>query len=48
MNPDAPVILDTCNLVPMSLCDTLLRPAECEFMFLAGPANPAWNWSVCW
>lgn len=29
MNPDAPVILDTCVLVPVSLCDTLLRLAEC-------------------
>ena len=29
MNPDSPVILDTCVLVPVSLCDTLLRLAEC-------------------
>lgn len=28
MNADAPVILDTCVLVPVSLCDTLLRLAE--------------------
>ena len=30
MKPDAPVMLDTCVLVPVSLCDTLLRLAECE------------------
>lgn len=28
MNGDFPVILDTCVLVPVSLCDTLLRLAE--------------------
>jgi predicted nucleic acid-binding protein len=28
MNADAPVVLDTCVLVPVSLCDTLLRLAE--------------------
>jgi hypothetical protein len=29
MNPDAQVVLDTCVLVPVSLCDTVLRLAEC-------------------
>lgn len=28
MNGDFPVVLDTCVLVPVSLCDTLLRMAE--------------------
>ena len=28
MNADFPVILDTCVLVPVALCDTLLRLAE--------------------
>jgi predicted nucleic acid-binding protein len=37
MNPDSPVILDTCVLVPVSLCDTLLRLAE------SGLYVPRWS-----
>lgn len=37
MNPDTPVILDTCVLVPVSLCDTLLRLAE------SGLYIPRWS-----
>lgn len=37
MNPERPVILDTCVLVPISLCDTLLRLAE------SGLYLPRWS-----
>lgn len=37
MNPDVPVILDTCVLVPVSLCDSLLRLAE------SGLYIPRWS-----